>query len=80
MANLVALLTPNFDGRVWYEKDAANSRLTIYGIPRESASAPRDSALPEVSYRLTANRFDHAKWTNYADDESGEGFVIEEKK
>ena len=52
---LTVLLAPSFDGRVWYQKDAAHDTLTIYGVP--SASQIGNSS-PEVSYRLTAPRFD----------------------
>jgi hypothetical protein len=32
-AQLAALLTPNFDGRVWYEKDSKNLLLKIFAVP-----------------------------------------------
>jgi hypothetical protein len=57
MENLVVSLTPAFDGRVWYEKDAVANTLTIFG-----------SAAGEVSYRLTANRFDWQEWPNTSSD------------
>lgn len=50
-------LTPSFDGRVWYEKDAAANTLTIFG-----------SSAGEISYRLTANRFDWQEWPNTSTD------------
>jgi hypothetical protein len=52
--NLQVFLTPSFDGRVWYEKNLAENTLAILG----------DSA-GEVSYRLTAERFDWGNRTNY---------------
>jgi hypothetical protein len=55
LSSLVVMLTPSFDGRVWYKKNAAAGTLTIYG----------DQA-GEVSYRLTAPRFDASKWGNTA--------------
>ncbi|MBU6500757.1 MAG: hypothetical protein KGJ89_04955, partial [Patescibacteria group bacterium] len=67
MENLVALLTPSFDGRVWYQKDAAANILTIFG-----------SSAGEVSYRLTANRFDSAQWPNASAD-SAAGLTPPEK-
>ena len=64
---LVILLTSDSNGKVWYKKDPAKKLLTIYG---ENGG--------EVSYRLTAPRFDHAEWPNTSDD-SSEGFKIEAK-
>ncbi|MEX2033003.1 MAG: hypothetical protein WD889_00380, partial [Candidatus Colwellbacteria bacterium] len=51
--NLVVLLSPGSDNRVWYKKEPENNRLIIFS---QSAS--------EVSYRLTAPRFDWQKWGN----------------
>ncbi|MEK7552821.1 MAG: hypothetical protein AAB505_01810, partial [Patescibacteria group bacterium] len=56
--NMTLLLTPGFDGRVWYEKDVENRKIIIFG-----------SKNGEVSYRLTAPRFDWKHWTNYSDSE-----------
>ncbi|MEK7626937.1 MAG: hypothetical protein AAB399_02105 [Patescibacteria group bacterium] len=53
--NVTVLLTPNFDGKVWYEKK--NGKIIIYAIPNSSFTIPNSSF--EVSYRLTAPRFDH---------------------
>jgi hypothetical protein len=64
---LTVLLTPSFEGRVWYEKEPSAKQLTLYG----------DRA-GEVSYRLTASRFDHAQWSNRSTGEA-EGFVMREK-
>ncbi|MBI4119612.1 MAG: hypothetical protein HY456_02070, partial [Parcubacteria group bacterium] len=69
---LTALLTAGFDGKVWYEKDPQNNRLTILGSPTSLGVSL------EVSYRLTAPRFDHAKWPNTSDS-VWEGLVIPEK-
>ena len=46
-------LTPSFDGKVWYEKDAANNRIVIHG-----------SSAGEVSYQLIGRRFDWLSWPN----------------
>ncbi len=64
---LIVALTPGFDGRVWYTKDAAAETFTIHG-----------TAAGEVSYSLTAPRFDAAQWTNLApsQDAGAKGFVI----
>jgi len=67
---MAVLLTPEFDGRVWYEKNAADSVLTIYGRPAEATD------VPTVSYRLTAPRFDEASWPNTAPASEGSGLVV----
>jgi hypothetical protein len=56
MSQLIVNLTPSFSGNVWYEKNAALGTLTIHG-----------SAAGEVSYNLTAPRFDASQWTNIGD-------------
>jgi hypothetical protein len=66
--NLVIVLTPNFNGNVWYEKDIANNKLIIHGKPDGSAS--------EVSYRLIANRYDSEKWPNLAPDQNEKTSLI----
>jgi len=55
MENLQVVLTAGFDGNVWYTKDPKTSSLIIHG-----------TSDGEVSYRLTGDRFDHEKWSNYA--------------
>ncbi len=62
--DLVVLLSPSSNARVWYTIDPAAYTLTIY------ASKPS-----VVSYRLTAPRFDAAKWTSTRDNATV-GFVI----
>ena len=56
------LLTPSFDGKVWYEKDRKDMTITIYAEP--SSSFKIQNANLEISYRLSAPRFDSAKWPN----------------
>jgi len=53
--DLVVILTPNFEGKVWYKK--SGNRLTIYG-----------DKSGEISYRLTAPRRDYQDWTNFVKD------------
>jgi hypothetical protein len=65
------LLTPGFDGRVWYKIDETNLKLTIYGEPKSS-----DGDL-SVSYRFTAPRFDDAKWAN-ARTYDAVGFILKD--
>ena len=61
--DLVVILTPGFEGKVWYEK--SGNTVTIYG----------DQA-GEVSYRLTLPRVDEQKWGNLAEDQSLEGIKV----
>ncbi len=61
-ADMTVLLTPAFDGKAWYEKDAANLQLIIHASPLAALSSPL-----EISYRLTAPRFDSASWPNTSD-------------
>jgi len=49
--NLQVMLTPSFDGRVWYKKDSAKKTLTIFG-----------TETGEVSYRMTSNSFNYKAW------------------
>jgi hypothetical protein len=67
MDQLIVSLTPSFDGTVWYTKNASADTLTLHG-----------SAAGEVSYNLTAPRFDAAQWPNLApaDESSTTGLII----
>jgi hypothetical protein len=67
MDQLIVNLTPSFDGNVWYTKSVAADMLVIHG-----------AAAGEVSYNLTAPRFDAAKWPNLApaDESSTTGLII----
>ena len=71
LQSMTVLLTPGFDGTVWYEKDTANTRLILHGKPATPAQGQ------EISYRLTAPRFDSANWTNYNHDPVEGGFFPE---
>jgi type II secretory pathway pseudopilin PulG len=69
--NLGVLLTPGFIGNVSYKKDAQNNRILIAG------SADGADSDFEVSYRLTAPRFDHLDWLNIPkDSEQGSGLKV----
>jgi hypothetical protein len=70
--NLIVLLTPGFDGRAWYEKDASAGTVTVFAEPLTSHLSPL-----EVSYRLTAPRFDASEWPNLPANPSGPGFVLD---
>ncbi len=73
---LAVLLTPNFDGRVWYEKKPAENRLVIYSAPITQLPNYPITNL-EVSYRLTAPRFDWKDWSNKSDTDA-EGVKVPE--
>ena len=62
---MVVNLTPSFNGNVWYEKDAENLHLTL-----------RSDQYGEVSYRLTAPRFDWQQWPTQTID-TADGLVID---
>jgi hypothetical protein len=66
------LLTPNFAGQAWYEKDWDGRSINIFARPDNV-----NRASVEVSYRLTAPRFDSEKWTNYSDSQH-DGFNLDE--
>lgn len=55
MNDLVVILTPGFDGRVWYNKE--ENKLTIY------ANQPG-----EISYRLILPRKDYKDWGNIVEE------------
>jgi len=69
MDKLTVLLTPSFNGKVWYEKDAKNMVLKIFALPSSAGAY-------SVSYRLTAPRFDSANWLNTRNEPGVNGFVI----
>ena len=68
---MIVLLTPAFDGQVWYDKDIDKNYLTIFAIPNSLSGFNL-----EISYRLAAPRFDSNRWTNYSDSEF-EGFNLD---
>jgi hypothetical protein len=63
--DLTVLLTPGFEGKVWYEKNG--NKIIIYG----------DRA-GEVSYKFLAPRFDYQKWGNLTEDQNLTGIKISE--
>ncbi len=68
---LAVLLTPSFNGKVWYTKDQQNKKLRLFAQTESQTDL-------EISYRLTAPRFDHTQWSNYADSDH-DGFNLDEK-
>ena len=67
MEELVVLLSSEQGARVSYKKDPENNRLIIYGNQQ-----------CEVSYRLTALRFDYEKWPTISDQTVG-GIVVPDR-
>jgi hypothetical protein len=63
--NLIVVLTPSFDGNVWYKKDEAAGTLTVFG-----------NQAGEISYRFTAPRFDASQWLNTAPATEAPDFII----
>ena len=72
--NLTVLISPGFTGQVWYEKNPSENHLTIFAAPIYNT---QDTNY-EVSYRLTAPRFDWKKWGNIAADQFLNGFLIKD--
>jgi hypothetical protein len=64
IGKLSVLLSPAGNTRAWYELDTRNYKLNIY------TTTPT-----QVSYRLTAPRFDADTWTNTRDS-SSTGFIL----
>ncbi|MCX6788281.1 MAG: shufflon system plasmid conjugative transfer pilus tip adhesin PilV, partial [Candidatus Jorgensenbacteria bacterium] len=70
--NVTVLVSPNFDGRTWYEKK--DGKIIVYA-KQDTKSA---SKTLEISYRLTAPRFDHDSFGNRrADTDTTEGFNLD---
>lgn len=68
---LSVLLSSGFKGSVWYDKNEAKKTVTINALAADSALKT-----VEVSYRLTAPRFDSADWSNLSHDDI-EGFNLD---
>ena len=54
---LTALLTPDSSAKVWYDKNVATRSITFF------SDRPTN-----LSYRLSAPRFDHNQWANLSDE------------
>ena len=65
MRSLTVLLTPNAPAKTWYEKNAGDNSITLYS-----------DAATEVSFRLTAPRFDHQIWPNLHPDQTLQGLEV----
>jgi hypothetical protein len=65
IGQMVVLLSPTDNTRTWYQIDKNNYTLSVY------SDRPT-----QVSYRLSAPRFDAATWGNYNDNPNSVGFEI----
>ena len=65
---MTVLLTPSENTRSWYKIDKENLRLYVY------SSRPTN-----ISYRLTAPRFDSEQWSNRRADDAHVGFIINDQ-
>lgn len=62
MENLSVLVSSDSDAKVFYKKDLANRRLIFFG-----------TRPAEISYRLTAPRFDHQQFSHLGTDTDAHG-------
>ncbi|TSA45922.1 hypothetical protein D4R51_01050, partial [bacterium] len=71
MKDIVVNLTPQFNGRAWYELRPAQKQIVIYGDSStsqiESWKLEIGNFSPEVSYHLVAPRHDADEWLNQVD-------------
>ena len=73
--DIAVLLTPGFDGKVWYEKKG--NAIIIQGDPEVQASLDYGAGRAgEVSYRLSAPRVDYENWKNLSADQGLAGIKI----
>ena len=63
-SKLQVLISSNSDTPVWYQKDPAHNRIIIWGTEEG-----------EVSYRLTAARFDWTQWGNISNEQGDFGLT-----
>ena len=71
--NLEIILTPNFNGSVWYKKLSKENKIIVSA----KIDSLNDDENLEISYRLTASRFDYKEWSNMPEGANLEaGFII----
>jgi hypothetical protein len=76
-SGLSVLLTPEFAGEVWYEKNPSENQLVFYASPIGNWKLEIGNSQPEISFRLSAPRFDWRQWPNLLEDQSVSGFKVE---
>ncbi len=82
MKDVTVSLTPEFDGRVWYELLPAKKQIVIYGeISNLSALGGKSQiSNPTVSYHLVAPRHDATQWGNRVKNQQEEAsFILKTK-
>ncbi|MBM3257598.1 MAG: hypothetical protein FJY98_04800 [Candidatus Liptonbacteria bacterium] len=89
MQNITANLTPEFNGRVWYELRPAQKQIAIFGQKYEnehenksssySSSFSNDMKSLTISYHLSAPRHDSYNWPNAVPHETEKGIILKAK-
>ncbi|MEW6617217.1 MAG: hypothetical protein AB1333_02240, partial [Patescibacteria group bacterium] len=75
MKDMVIALTPEFDGRVWYELHPNEKQIVIYG-----QMTGVKSQNPIVSYHIAAPRHDAKEWGNVVKDQTEKAsFILQSK-
>ena len=68
MADIAVYLTPEFNGRVWYEIEPTVRQIILFGEPSvPNTEHYAQNAQYFISYHFVAPRFDADKWSNTAD-------------
>ena len=77
MKDIVITLTPEFDGRVWYELHPKEKQISIYGSPTSINQISDDLV---VSYHLVAPRHDADEWGNKVKNQKEDAsFILQSK-
>ena len=62
MKDIQVLLTPQFNGRAWYELKPAQKQIVVFGEPSNLEISKSRNL--EISYHLVAPRHDASEWLN----------------
>ncbi|MCR4328020.1 MAG: hypothetical protein NUV53_00685, partial [Patescibacteria group bacterium] len=76
MKAITVSLTPEFNGRAWYEIRSSVKQIVVYA---ELSRFNLNNSLPttySVSYHLTAPRHDASEWPNYVPHETEKGILL----
>ncbi len=77
MKDIIVNLTPEFDGRAWYELRPSAKQIVVYAEPSTTYHLPPTTYA--VSYHLTAPRHDAAEWPNAVPNEQEKGILLKSK-
>ena len=81
MGDVIVNLTPEFDGRAWYELRPEEKQIVIYGAQGGSTSVGGRTSTPlVVSYHLVAPRHDAKAWPTKLDDPRNKGTTLSTKE